>query len=150
LTVTTADSVSELAIPADLGEVLHASRWLEQVGKARGLPAEQIQRLDLCLNEVLANIIGHGGLELQSPPVQLLLDVRRSAYSNKAVLTVTDTGIPFDPLAYQQKPRPQTLAEAEPGGLGIMMMRDAADAIRYRYSEGRNCLSFEVGWSAGA
>jgi anti-sigma regulatory factor (Ser/Thr protein kinase) len=150
VTVATADSVSKLAITADLDEVRRASRWLEQAGNERGIPSEQILRLDLCLNEVLANIISHGGLDPLSPPVQLSLYVRCSADTHEAVMTVTDTGIPFDPLAYQQKPRPQSLSEAEPGGLGIMMMRDAADAISYRHSEGRNCLAFRVGWDDAA
>jgi hypothetical protein len=46
--------------------------------------------------------------------------------------------------------RPRNLAEAEPGGLGLAMIRGAADSLGYRYLENRNQFSFGVRWSASA
>lgn len=62
-------------------------------------------------------------------------------------MTVSDSGVAFDPLAYEQKPGSQTLSEAEPGGLGLVMMRGFSDSMSYRYSEGRNQLTFRVFWA---
>jgi anti-sigma regulatory factor (Ser/Thr protein kinase) len=113
----------------------------------RSVPAEQIRRLDLCLNEALANIITHGGPAARSSPVQLVFRVRHHADINEVALTVSDSGAAFDPLTHQSSPRPQTLAEAEPGGLGLIMMRNFSDALSYHYSEGRNQLTFIVRWT---
>lgn len=142
-----ADSVAELSVGADAEEAGRASAWLETVCLERGVPAEQIRRLDLCLNEALANIIAHGGPAARSSPVQLVFRVCRHADINEVALTVSDSGAAFDPLAHQSGPRPQTLAEAEPGGLGLIMMRNFSDALSYRYSEGRNQLTFSVRWA---
>jgi anti-sigma regulatory factor (Ser/Thr protein kinase) len=143
VTAATADSVAELSISADAGEVRRASAWLETTGLQHRVPAEQIHRLELCLNEVLANIIMHGGPAARSSLVRLYFH----AVPNQAEVTVTDSGAAFDPLAYRQEPGPQTLTDAEPGGLGLVMMHGFADDISYRYSGGRNQLTFRVFWT---
>lgn len=147
MTASATGSVSELSISADTGEIRRASAWLEKVGHEQGVPADQIDRLDLCLNEALANIIAHGGPEASSSAIRIDLQARMEPGSMEAVLTISDSGIAFDPLAFQPKPRPQTLSEAEPGGLGLIMMRSNADGMSYRYNEGRNQLTFRVCWA---
>lgn len=139
---------SEFLLRADVGEVRNASAWLESACLHHGMPVEQARRLDLCLNEALANIISHGGPSALSAPVHIFLDLHRSSDGNEAAITVTDTGVEFNPLSHRPKPRPQTLEEAVPGGLGITMMHNFSDAMNYRYAEGRNQLTFTVRWTS--
>lgn len=146
MTTPNVDSVAETSVSADSSEVRNASAWLTRVCLERGVPAEQISRLDLCLNETLANIIAHGGGAARSSPVSLNFNLHQKSGSAEAELTVSDSGAAFDPLAFQPKSSPQTLSEAEPGGLGLIMMRSYADHMSYRYSEGRNQLTFGVCW----
>lgn len=147
MTETAVDSVAGLSISADAAEVRKASAWLETVCLERDVPAEQIGRLDLCLNEALANIIAHGGPGAQSSPVQILFRLHRQPYANEAAVTVTDSGVAFDPLADQSKPLPETLGEAEPGGLGLTMLRNFSDGMGYSHVEGRNQLTLSVRWT---
>jgi anti-sigma regulatory factor (Ser/Thr protein kinase) len=143
------DSVDALSVSADPKEVRRASSWLERICLERGVSAEPASRLDLCLNETLANIIAHGGPTARSSPIHLQIRLHRKPRANEAELSlsVSDTGVAFDPLAFQPKPSPQTLLEAEPGGLGLIMMRSNADGMSYHYSEGRNQLTFRVCWT---
>lgn len=147
MTAFTADSVAELSISADASEIRRASAWLETAGLEHSIPAELINRLDLCLNEALANIIAHGSPAARSSPVRLYFHAQRAPDSNQAAVTVSDSGVAFDPLAFKPKPVPQTLSEAEPGGLGLVMMQGFADYISYRYCEGRNQLTFGMFWT---
>jgi anti-sigma regulatory factor (Ser/Thr protein kinase) len=78
------------------------------------------------------------------------LDVRHDTQANEAVVTVADSGAPFDPLVVSTGSRPRILAEARPGGLGLTMIRGFADILSYRYLDERNQLSFGVRWSARA
>ena len=142
-----ADPVSELSIDPDSSQFRRASDWLGQMGCELGVPAEQITRLDICLNEVLANVLDHGGASARSAPIGLRLAWRRDPDGAEAALTVTDAGTAFDPLAVSPRPRPRTLAEATPGGLGLLMVRANADSLSYAYAEGRNQLTFGVRWS---
>ena len=142
------DSVAELSISIlHPGEVRRASTWLGQACLERKVPADQFHRLDVCLNEVLANIIAYGGAQALECPIGLRLEVHRHQGGSEANLTVCDSGTAFDPLASAPRPRPQSLADAEPGGLGLVMIRSIADKLSYGHSEGRNRLRMDVSWT---
>jgi serine/threonine-protein kinase RsbW len=143
-------AIEELSIRADAGEVRSASVWLETVCLKHGVPAALIGRLDFCIHEALANVIAHGGAVALSAPVCLHFDTHRNAGTGGVALTISDAGTAFDPLAARSKVRPQTLAGAEPGGLGLAMMRSNADELSYCNFEGRNRLTFIVRWSESA
>lgn len=140
-------ALAELSIAAHSGEIRRASAWLEKAGLGNGVPADQIHRLDLCLNEVLANIITHDGDTALTFPICLHLEVHQDQGRREAQLTVSDAGEAFNPLAQSPQPQAKTLAEAEPGGLGLRMIHSFADKHSYCFSEGRNRLSFSVCWS---
>jgi hypothetical protein len=62
-----------LEIDPDPQEFRRASSWLRAGGASLGVPEEQIDRLELCLNEVLANLVEHGGDAVASHAIQLEL-----------------------------------------------------------------------------
>ena len=54
---------------------------------------------------------------------------------------MTDTGVPFDPLA---KPDPDITLSAEDreiGGLGIFITKKTMDSVTYAYENGENILT---------
>ncbi len=58
-----------------------------------------------------------------------------------ACLTFADRGVPYDPLA---KPDPDVTLPAEKrriGGLGVYMVKQMADNVRYEYHDGQNILT---------
>ena len=142
----------ELTIRGDTWDARRASFWLESVALAQRVPPEQIVRLDHCLDEALANVIAHGGPTALASPVRVQFGVRRSEGTCTAELSVADAGVAFDPSTYPPEPtqRPASLAEAKPGGLGLLMIRDFADDLSYRRSEGRNHLTITVSWTEAA
>ncbi|MBF7728758.1 ATP-binding protein [Pseudomonas sp. N040] len=141
-----AEAVATFTIQAVAAEIRNAACWVSSVGEEFGVPAEQLNCLDICLNEALANVLEHGGSAARAAPIRLDFAVRQAAASREAAITVSDEGTACDPLGLPSRTRPQSLAEAEPGGLGVSMMRTFADALSYRYSEGRNQLTFAVRW----
>lgn len=142
-----APSTAELAIRAVADDVRPASEWLAQTCETHGVPDTQTLRLDLCLNEALANVIAHGGEQALASPVRLRLDVTRDAHTQLAVVTVHDSGLPFDTTSAQPGALPLTLDDAEPGGLGLLMIRNLSDTLSYGYDDGHNVLAFGVRWT---
>ena len=60
-----------------------------------------------------------------------------------AVITLIDSGKPYDPLA---KPDPDVTLSAEErpiGGLGIFMVKKTMDDVTYEYKDGKNILSIK-------
>lgn len=137
-------------ISLDLGlsslELRRCSDWLQDNCRRLEVPPGPTGKLDLCLNEVLANLIDHGGARRSSCPVQLTLERTDRDDRGVATLTICDAGPAFDPLSVGQGPRPRSLAEAEPGGLGLLLVNRFMDERSYRREGGRNVLKLGIHW----
>lgn len=138
----------ELLIAASATEVRRASDWLEAACLQRKVPVAQLERLLVSLNEVLANVIAHGGAAAHASPVSLRLEVDGDAHSGQACVTESDAAIAFNPLTAADAARPQTLMEAVPGGRGLVMIRHFSDWLHYARVDGRNRFAFGVRWGA--
>lgn len=142
----TATVVDELAIDAHADEARRASEWLESCLLRRGVPQAEAARLTLCMVEVLANVIAHGGEAVLEAPTELLLEVNRAPDRGEARVTVSDHGRAFNPLTVPERARPLTLEDAAPGGMGMRLIRRCADAMEYRHEDGLNRLVFTARW----
>lgn len=138
--------LDELTIEANGAEIRRASEWVSAACLRRDVPEALSDRLVLCLNEILANVIVHGGPSARSAPIRLLLEVNPEADCCTASVTVSDAGTAFDPTSVPQKPFPKTLDEALPGGRGLLIVRRCSDWLRYRHEGGRNHLTFGARW----
>lgn len=141
-------SATALSVAADAADVARASAWLARIGAEQGIPPRPLMRLDHCLDEVLANIIAHGGAAACAVPITLDIQILCHNGEGRATLIVSDGGVEFNPLAVVPPSRPTNLAEAEPGGLGLLMLRKNSDQLSYSYCQGRNRLSIAVFWPA--
>lgn len=140
-------TLDELTIGASGAEVRRASDWVDATCRRRGVPQPSAERLVLCLNEVLSNVIVHGGPMARAEPIRLLLEVETGRDHGKARVTVSDAGIAFDPSSAPARSLPKTLDEASPGGLGLVLIRRLCSALQYRREDGRNHLTFGARWN---
>lgn len=136
----------ELTVAADSAEVRRASDWLDEACRDSGVPQVLVERLVQSLNEVLANIITHGGGTALSAPIGLVLEVELDQGQGKAGVTVSDSGKAFDPLSVPERSLPKTLEETALGGLGLVLIRHCSDWLCYRHEGGRNHLTFGARW----
>ena len=148
--VLTPPATRQLAIRASAEDIRPASEWLATIGNEHGIPGDQIFRLDLCLNEALGNIVFHGGPSAHEAPVFLTLTVSTDDGEHRAALSVSDAGIPFNPLQAEAKHQAPSLAEATPGGLGLTMIAGYCDRLDYDFRNGCNHLTFNICWDASA
>lgn len=137
----------ELSIAANANEVRRASEWLEARCQEHRVPPAMTERLLLSLNEVIANVLAHGGSTALAAPIGLVLEVEADERAGNAGLTVSDAGVEFDPLSVPTRALPKTLDEASVGGLGLVMIRRCSDWIRYRREDGRNHFTFGTRWA---
>jgi serine/threonine-protein kinase RsbW len=136
-----------LEIDPDPQEFRRASSWLRAGGASLEVPEEQIDRLELCLNEVLANLVEHGGDAVASNPIQLELGTSPVLSGCGVQLVVCDRGEPFDSCQADLRPLPGSLEQASPGGLGLLLVKTFCDEMHYRVLEGRNELRISMHWT---
>lgn len=144
--INTDRQVETLAIAASGEEIRRACEWLTAALRQRDVPDRQVERLELALHEVLANVLAHGGSAARAEPVRICVDVGATATTGEARVTVTDAGIAFDPTGAPEHTPAKTLAEAPIGGLGLLLIRRCSDWMSYHRDGGRNHVAFGARW----
>lgn len=123
-----------ITLPSGNGSADKGSAWARELAGKLGLAEEHIAALDLCITELVSNVVDHSYRE-QPGEIRLELDL---GPPEAAILTVIDEGPEFDPLSVPPPPMPASLEDAPIGGLGIHLVRSSADACEYRRQQGRN------------
>jgi anti-sigma regulatory factor (Ser/Thr protein kinase) len=144
--INTDKQVETLAIAASGEEIRRACEWLTTALRQRGVPGPQVERLELALHEVLANVLAHGGSAAHAEPIRICIDVREKATAGEAHVEVRDAGIPFDPTGAPEHTPARSLAEAPLGSLGLPLIRRCSDWMRYRRDGVRNHFAFGARW----
>ena len=129
--------------------IRECSLWLTENCRQRGVPAEPTGKLELCLNEVLANLIDHGGADAYGAPVELTLEVADRGDRRRATLTIIDAGEAFDPLSVSRGPRPEPFRKPSPAAWGLLLVRRFMDERSYERTGDRNVLKLGIHWSKG-
>lgn len=97
--------------------------------------------LRLVLEELVVNVVNYAYGEGGDGPLDITVENR----DNAIVITLTDQGVPFNPLE-QEAPDTDLPPEDRPiGGLGIFLVREMMDNVSYRYEDGRNILTVGKG-----
>jgi len=129
-----------ISLALDIAAVDDASLWLREVGKAYGLSKGDIFRLDLCVTELVTNIVSYAGTETGAGTI----DISASIDDERVAMEVRDSGRPFDPLSVAAIVGASTLADAVVGGYGIHLVRSFAHEVRYHRCWGENVFAFVV------
>jgi anti-sigma regulatory factor (Ser/Thr protein kinase) len=111
--------------------------WLDTEARVRGVPAAIVQRMHVALEEAVANVAMHA----YAPAEDGEITIRLLTASDEAVLVIEDGGPAFDPTLAQPRPRAERIEDAQPGGLGLTLLRHFCGDISYRRADGRNCLT---------
>ncbi len=99
------------------------------------VPRTVASKMYIAVDEIVSNILQYSG----AGELTLCCEISPQA----VMLSFSDNGTPYDPLA---KPDPDvTLAldEREIGGLGIFMVKKSMDAMDYRFADGKNILTLK-------
>jgi serine/threonine-protein kinase RsbW len=108
--------------------------WFRGVAQSAGLASEDLDRAELCLDELVTNVVRHGGDGARS--VTFTVSARRKA--REFLVVVEDDGPAFDPLQVPAPVFASSLDQAEAGGRGVFLIRSIADELRYERGNGRN------------
>jgi serine/threonine-protein kinase RsbW len=117
--------------------------WIERLASRHAIPASTQFAMNLCLEEVLSNIIRHGYSGKPDHSIAVLFASPRDDYF---VLVVEDEAPPFNLVESPELPGLSSLENTPIGGQGIRLLRRFADALEYQATPTGNRLS--IGFSA--
>ncbi len=133
--------VHRICLPARLDQVDFAARWARELPDALGLDASLRFRIDLVLEEALANIAMHAFVAGGDGVFEVLWQGRRDG---GVELTIRDNGGPFDPTRALPIALASDLASARPGGLGIGLIRQFTERMDYARVAEHNLLTLTL------
>jgi anti-sigma regulatory factor (Ser/Thr protein kinase) len=110
--------------PVSVAETVATARWLDTIAVQHALPGTTTYAMQICLEELLGNVLRHGG-DGRRAKVGVEIDTDRVA------MTVEDNGRPFDVASAPVKHVQGTLQDLEPGGLGIGLVHEFSDRLEY-------------------
>ena len=137
LTMLTIRYQSEaLVMRNDIQQIPTLAEWMEGLD----IPAELNMPLNLALEEAVSNVMLYAYPE-QSGQVLVECTRRYREQTEQIVFTISDSGIPFDPTQHAEADISLSAEEREIGGLGIHLVRQIMDEVRYAREENKNILT---------
>ena len=120
-----ADHRWQRTFTGSIAEVVDTSEWIEHIAAEQGWPQDILFALQICVEELLTNILRHGGKSQPRIAVAIAL------FADRIELIVEDDGAPFDVASAAPHHIDTPLDEVQPGGLGVQLIHSFADRLRY-------------------
>ncbi len=112
-----------------------ATEWFRKHAETTGLGPERLAQAELCLDELVTNVVRYGGGR-EAQPVTLTVSFRRG--TGEFLLVVEDNGCIFDPQGVPEPVFASILDHAPAGGRGVSLIRSLVDELHYERDNGRN------------
>lgn len=109
---------------------------LQRFARAEHLAPSVVQAADLALEEHLTNVLSYAYTDAEAHQLVLRLEVRQGEF----VMEIADDGKPFNPLDRPAVDTSIPLEHRPIGGLGIHLLRNVMDEVRYQRTGNQNVL----------
>jgi serine/threonine-protein kinase RsbW len=127
---------ASITVGNDLAELDRLSGFLMEFCDKNGLTGNVVLDLNLVAEEVVMNVILHGGEEAGKDGIRVNIRVDETTVE----LTVEDSGIAFNPLDVPPINVDAPIEERGIGGLGVHLIRNLMNQVEYSNVDGRNRL----------
>jgi len=128
--------MAQRTVAADPAQLTVLNEFLQDFWRAAALAPAGMQFFELALEEIFMNVVMHGVRPERMPLVQVSLN----RVADSVTMTVEDDGPQFDPLSLPPPDLSTGLAERPVGGLGVFLVRELMDTVRYERVGARNQL----------
>lgn len=115
-------------VPSDAAQLPALSKFLQDFWSQTDLPAAEAAAFHLALEEVFMNVVMHGSTLDRAPRVEVSL----SLVDGGVTLMIEDDGPLFNPLSLPEPDIKASLEERPVGGLGVFLVRQLMDSVRYQ------------------
>ncbi|MBO5152006.1 MAG: ATP-binding protein [Methanobrevibacter sp.] len=110
-----------LKLEVDLKELYKLTEFIAQYSKDL--------QTKLAIEEIFVNIVNYSNADYAIVNVEC---------DENLEMEFVDNGIQFNPLLKKDTETPESLEEVKIGGLGIMLVKNYADDLTYKYENGEN------------
>ena len=123
----------------DISEISKLNEFVEEIGNELSLAPDVVFNLNLVLEEAVVNVINYAYPKDEHQSIYL----SATLHDGSIVLILTDTGKEFDPTMAPDVDITLSADEREIGGLGIFLIRQIMNEVKYERIDGKNVLTLE-------
>ncbi len=129
------NSNDELTFDATLENVNKAVEFVS--AKTENLPfsPKDKYQIDIAVDEIVSNVARYAYEDKTGN-----VTVKAETDENALTITVTDSGIPYNPLEKEDPDITLSAEERGIGGYGIFIVKKVMDSVSYEYKDGQNIL----------
>jgi sigma-B regulation protein RsbU (phosphoserine phosphatase) len=133
----TASLRDELLLTNDIKQVEQLNAFIASVTDRLQMDAGKAGQVKLAVEEAVVNVMHYA----YPPEMEGEIKVCAEANNERLKLTISDSGVAFDPTETLTADTTLSVEERPIGGLGIFLVRQLMDSINYERIEGRNVLT---------
>ena len=123
----------------DISEISRLNEFIEEIGNEFSLAPDVIFNLTLVLEDAVVNVINYAYPKEEHEYIYFSARM----HEESIVLVLTDTGKEFDPTAAPEADVTLSAEDRQIGGLGIFLIRQIMNEVKYERIEGKNVLTLE-------
>src|SRR5204863_743359 len=127
---TKGDAVSEslrMTLDSQLADIATAAERIDAFAAGHHFSPAVCHDVQLAVEEILTNVIKHGYKNQAGHAIALEITVRQG----EAIIRIEDSAPAFNPLQAAAPDLNLPLAQKQPGGLGIHLVRKVMDGLDY-------------------
>jgi anti-sigma regulatory factor (Ser/Thr protein kinase) len=128
-----------MTLDSQLADIGVAAERIDAFAAEHQLSAAVCHDVQLAVEEILTNVIKHGYRGEAGHAIGLEVAVRQG----EVVIWVEDAAPAFNPLQAAAPNLNLPLAQKQPGGLGIHLVRKVMDSLDYERAGGKNRLTLK-------
>lgn len=128
-----------IVLANEISEISRLNGFIEEIGEEFGLTPDVVFNLNLVLEEAVVNVINYAYPKEDHQWIYLSAKLQ----DGTIILVLTDTGKEFDPTMAPETDITLSADEREIGGLGIFLIRQIMNEVKYERIDGKNVLTLE-------
>ncbi len=130
--------MKKIKLPAEIERIEEATEFVSEILDSTGCPEKIKMQMSIALDELMSNVARYAYAP-ETGEITLIVDVLEKP--KRMVLTLTDSGKPYNPLEKEDPDITLSASERQIGGLGIFIVKKYMDDMTYEYKDGQNVVT---------
>ena len=122
----------QISITSDTRHLSVIREFISRMIRQSALPTEEENKIILAVDEAVTNIIEHGYDEGVSGSIELDIEADEQQFK----IVIHDSGRVFNPESVPDPDMKEHVQKGYKKGLGIFLMRQIMDEVRYKFKDG--------------
>ena len=127
----------QIVIKNELPQIIAVNQKFETFAEEFDIPQSVAVRFNVIFDELLNNVISYAYIDDDEHDIE----VRMKRAGTRLTVTISDDGVPFNPLSMEKPDTDLSLEDREDGGMGIHLVRNLVDDVSYQRRIGKNVMT---------